>query len=127
MQAQQWVAATFVAACLIATAPTAVAQVKEEDRLATLAARAESAEQHARVSEEYRERAASLESRAKRLERTARQLEQGWYPHEYKAAPMHRAGYTERQQAVKARSDAREARALAQRHGQIASDIRNAP
>jgi hypothetical protein len=40
---------------------------------------------------------------------------------------MQRAGYTERQQAARARGAAREARQLAQRHGRIATDLRNAP
>lgn len=124
----QWVAAMLMAAVLGVTAHVAGAQVVDEDsRLASMAAQAESAEQHARVAAEFRDRADVLDAQSRRLDRKARQLERGWYPHEYKAAPMQRAGYAERQQAAKARSAARESRVLAQRHHQIAADLRNAP
>ena len=124
----QRVAALLLVAGLVGAVPVTAAQVVDEDRrLATLAAEAESAEQHLRVAQQYRDRADVLDSQAKRFDRTARQLERGWYPHEYKAAPMLRAGYTERQQAAKARRQSRDARVLAQRHGQIATDLRNAP
>lgn len=123
----QRVAALLLVAGLVAAVPATAQVVDENRRLATLAAEAESAEQHHRVAQQYRERADLLDSQAKRFDRTARQLERGWYPHEYKAAPMQRAGYKERQQAAAARREAREARVLAHRHGQIATDLRNAP
>lgn len=124
----QWVAALLLIAGLVGTAQVASAQIVTEDqRLASLAADAESAEQHLRVAREYRDRADLLDVQAKRFERTARQLERGWYPHEYKAAPMQRAGYVERQEAAKARRGARDARVVAYRHSQIATDLRNAP
>jgi hypothetical protein len=124
----QWMATLIVVAALAGTAQVAGAQVVEEDqRLAKMAVEAESAEQHARVAQQYRDRAEELDTKAKRLERTARQLEKGWFPHEYKAAPAHRAGYAERQQAATAKSGAREARLVASRHSQIATDLRNAP
>jgi hypothetical protein len=120
--------AAIVAACLIGTAQVAGSQVVDEDqRLARMAAEAESVEQHTRVAQQYRDRADELDSRAKRFERTARQLEKGWYPHEYKAAPMHRAGYTERQEAARAKRGARDARVIASHHSRIATDLRNAP
>ncbi len=128
MRAHQWMAAMIVVAALGGAAQVAGAQVVDEDgRLAQMAADAESVEQHARVAEQYRDRAQVLDTQATRYERTARKLEAGWYPHEHKAAPMLRAGYSERQQAARARRAAREARLLAQRHGQIAADLRNAP
>jgi hypothetical protein len=128
MQAQQWVAAMIMVAGLGGTAQVAAAQIVDEDRrLARMAAEAESVEQHARVADQYRDRAQVLDSQAARYERTARSLEAGWYPYEHKAAPMLRAGYSERQQAAKAKRAAREARQLAQRHDQIATDLRNAP
>lgn len=128
MKARQWVAAMFMVAVFGGTVQVTGAQIVDEDRrLAKLAAEAESVDQHARVAEEYRDRARVLDTQAARYERTARALEARWYPHEHKAAPMQRAGYSERQQAASARRAAREARQLAQRHGQIATDLRNAP
>lgn len=128
MRAQQWMAAMIVVAALGGAAQVAAAQVVDGDRrLAKMAADAESVEQHEQVAEQYRDRARVLDTQAVRLERTASTLEAGWYPHEHKAAPMLRAGYSERQQAARARRAAREARQLAQRHGQIATDLRNAP
>ncbi len=83
----QWVAATIVVAVLAGTAQVGSAQVVDEDRrLAKMAADAESVEQHARVAEQYRDRAEALDTQAARYERTARRLEKGWFPHEYKAA-----------------------------------------
>ena len=120
--------AAIVVACVIGTAQVAGSQVVDEDqRLARMAAEAESVEQHTRVAQQYRDRADELDSRAKRFERTARQLEKGWYPNEYKAAPMHRAGYTERQEAARAKRGARDARVIASHHSRIATDLRNAP
>ncbi len=128
MHGQQRVAALLMVVGLVCTVPTARAQGPDEDRrLAKMAAEAESAEQHERVAQEFRARATRLDTQAARLERSARRLERAWYPHEYKAAPMHRAGYTERQQAARARREARESRLLAQRHVRSADDLRNAP
>jgi hypothetical protein len=125
---QHFVAAMLVAASLLGSSVTSAAQVVDEvQQLARMAAMAESAEQHATVADAYGDRAARLEREAKRLDKKARQLEQGWYPHEYKAAPMHRAGYTERQDAARARKDAEGMRQLAQKHARTAVDIRNAP
>jgi hypothetical protein len=128
MRAQQWMAAMVVVAGLGGAAQVAGAQVVDDDgRLARMAADAESVEQHARVAEQYRDRARVLDTQAARFERTARALEARWYPHEHKAAPVQRPGYAERQQAARARRAARDARQLAQRHGQIATDLRSAP
>ncbi|MGV3520062.1 hypothetical protein [Luteitalea sp.] len=125
---RQWVAAMVVVACLVGTAPVAGAQVvTEERRLATMAAQAESPEQHARVAEQYRDRAESLDSQAARYERAARRLEKGWFPNEHKAQSMLRPGYAERQKAANARTAARETRVLAERHQKIAVELRNAP
>ncbi|BCS32242.1 hypothetical protein TBR22_A14520 [Luteitalea sp. TBR-22] len=122
------IAAAVVAATMLGSSLAGAAQVlTAEQQLARLAAVAESAEQHTQVADAYSDRAASLEREARRLEKKARQLEQGWYPHEYKAAPMHRAGYTERQDAARARKDARAMRTLADKHARAAADIRNAP
>lgn len=124
----QCTAALLVVASLLGMARVAGAQVVDEDqRLARMAAEAESAEQHTRVAQQYRDRADLLDTQAKRLERKARQLEKGWFPHEYKAAPATRSGYAERQRAATARAGAREARLAAHRHGRIATDLRNAP
>ena len=65
--------------------------------------------------------------RPARYEKTARRLERNWFPNEYKTAAMMQPGYRERQRASNARAAARETRALAQRHRQIAVDLRNAP
>jgi hypothetical protein len=124
----QWMAAILVAVGLSGWAHVGVAQVVDEDRrIATLAAEAESAEQHARVASEARDRAEQLDAEAARHERTARRLEKGWFPNEYKAPSLLQPGYRERQRAAKARSAARETRALAQRHREIAIELRNAP
>lgn len=129
MQRQRLVmAALLMAASLLGSRVTSADQVvTEAQQLARMAAMAESAEQHTRVADAYSDRATRLEREAKRLDKKARQLEQGWYPHEYKAAPMHRAGYTERQDAARARKDAQAMRTLAQKHARTAADIRNAP
>lgn len=127
MRAQR-VAAMLVAACLCGTAVMAAAQVVDEDRrLARMAALAESPEQHSRVAEQYRDRAAVLDAEAGRYERIARRLEKRWFPNDYKAPSMLRPGYQERQKAANARSAAREVRVLAERHSKIAVDLRNAP
>jgi hypothetical protein len=123
----QWMATMLVVVGLAGHA-TAGAQVVDEDRLiAKMAAEAESAEQHARVAAAARDRAEQLDAEAVRFEKTARRLERNWFPNEYKTPAMMQPGYRERQRASKARSAARETRALAQRHRQIAVDLRNAP
>ena len=128
MQRQHLLGAALLAAILTCGAqPSAAQTITEDQQLARLAAVAESAEQHTRVADAYGDRADRLEREAKRLDKKARQLEQGWFPHEYKAAPMHRAGYTERQDAARARKDAKAMRQLAEKHSRTASDIRNAP
>ena len=40
---------------------------------------------------------------------------------------MQRAGYAERQDAARARGEARDARRIAYHHSRIATDLRNAP
>ena len=123
----QWMATMLVVVGLAGHA-TAGAQVVDEDRLiAKMAAEAESAEQHARVAAAARDRAEQLDAEAVRYEKTARRLERNWFPNEYKTAAMLQPGYKERQRAANAREAARESRALARRHRQIAIDIRNAP
>ena len=124
----QWVAAMIVVACLAGQAHVGVAQIVDEDRrIATLAAEAESAEQHARVASEARDRAEQLDAEAARSERQARRLEKNWFPNEYKTPSMLQPGYRERQRAANARHHASETRALAKRHRQIAVEMRNAP
>ena len=121
-------AAMLVVACLAGQAHVGVAQIVDEDRrIATLAAEAESAEQHARVASEARDRAQQLDAEAARYERQARRLEKNWFPNEYKTPSMLQPGYRERQRAANARHQASETRALAKRHRQIAVDMRNAP
>jgi len=123
----QWMATMLVVVGLAGHA-AAGAQVVDEDRLlTTMAAEAESAEQHARVAAAARDRAAQLDAEAVRYEKTARRLERNWFPNEYKTAAVMQPGYRERQRASNARAAARETRALAQRHRQIAVDLRNAP
>ena len=124
----QTLAAMIVVAFLALQAQVAVAQVLDEDRrIAQLAAEAESAEQHARVASEARERANQLDAQAARYERTARRLEKNWFPNEYKTPSMLQPGYRERQRAANARQAAKETRVLAKRHHQIAIDLRTAP
>lgn len=124
----QWMAAVVVVATLAAPAARVDGQTVDADRaIARMAAAAESAEQHARVAAQARERAAQLDAEAARDERAARRLERQWFPNEYKTAAMLQPGYRERQRAAKARRGAREARALAERHHRIAVDLRNAP
>ena len=124
----QWMAAMIVVAALAGQAGMGVAQTVDEDqRIATLAAEAESAEQHARVATEAGARAQELDAEAARYEKIARRLEKNWFPNEYKTPSMLQPGYKERQRAANARHAARETRALAKRHRQIAIDIRNAP
>jgi biopolymer transport protein ExbB/TolQ len=121
-------AAMIVVAYLAGQAQVGVAQVVDEDRrIAKLAAEAESAEQHARVASEARDRADQLDAQAARYERTARRLEKNWFPNEYKTPSMLQPGYRERQHAANARLAAKETRALAKRHRQIAIDLRTAP
>lgn len=128
MQRQHFMSSALVALVMAASSLMSSAQtITEEQRLARMAAVAESAEQHTAVADAYGDRAGRLERQATRLDKKARQLEQGWFPHEYKAAPMHRAGYTERQDAARARKHAQEMRQLAQKHARTAADIRNAP
>ena len=122
----QWVAAMIVVAGLAGWAPTGAAQ-DEDRRIAVMAAEAESAEQHARVHAAARARAEQLDAEAARYERIARRLEKNWFPNEYKTPSMLQPGYRERQRAANARHAARDTRALAERHRQIAIDIRNAP
>lgn len=124
----QWIAAVLMVAGL--TGPTARvdAQIVDVDHhIAKLAAEAESAEQHARVAAQARERAQQLDTEAARHERAAQRLQRQWFPNEYKTAAMLQPGYRERQRAANARHGARAARALADRHRQIAADLRNAP
>jgi len=124
----QWMAAMIVVAGLAGHAWVGNAQVVDEDRrIATMAAEAESAEQHARVATEARARAEALDAEAARYEKMARRLEKNWFPNEYKTPSMLQPGYKERQRAANARHAARETRDLAKRHRQIAIDIRNAP
>jgi hypothetical protein len=124
----QWMAALIVAAGLAGHATLGIAQIVDEDRrIATMAAEAESAEQHARVATEAGVRAEELDAQAARYEKIARRLEKNWFPNEYKTPSMLQPGYKERQRAANARHAARETRALAKRHRQIAIDIRNAP
>jgi len=124
----QWMAAMIVVAGLSGHARLGLAQTVDEDqRIAAMAAEAESAEQHARVATEARARAEQLDAEAARYEKTARRLEKNWFPNEYKTPSMLQPGYRERQCAANARHGARESRALAKRHRQIAIDIRNAP
>ena len=121
-------AAMIVVAGLAGHAGPGAAQVVDEDRrIAMMAAEAESAEQHARVAMEAGDRADRLDAEAARYEKIARRLEKNWFPNEYKAPSMLQPGYKERQRAANARQAARETRALAKRHHQIAIDIRNAP
>lgn len=128
MQRQHFMQTALAALVIAGSSLVGSAQtITEDQRLARMAAVAESAEQHTAVADAYGDRAARLEREAKRLDKKARQLEQGWFPHEYKAAPMHRAGYTERQDAARARKDAQDMRQLAQKHARTATDIRNAP
>lgn len=127
MHGQQLMAALLVAAGLTAMPAPTLAQVIEDQQLAKMAAVAESPEQHARVADAYRDHASRLEREATRLAKKARQLERGWSPHEYKAAPMHRAGYTERQDAARARQQARAMRGLAEHHARTSLQLRNAP
>ena len=123
--AGQWMAAALLAAGLMGTAVEA--RTQDDRRIAKLAAEAESQEQHTRVADAYRDRAELLEAEAAREARKARRLEAAWFPHEHKLPPMQRPGYRERQRAASARTEAREARVLAQKHTQIATDLRNAP
>ena len=124
----QWMAATIVVVALAGHAHMGIAQAVDEDqRIAAMAAAAESAEQHAQVASEARARAEHLDAEAARYEKMARRLEKNWFPNEYKTAAMLQPGYKERQRAANAREAARESRALARRHRQIAIDIRNAP
>lgn len=115
---------------LLAAAGSAQAQQAraEDDRaLLQLSARAESTEQHARVADLLRQRAADLDARARRLERTARTLEQARYPHEHKLPAISQPGYQERTDARRARAQAREHRALAARHLQSAGPVNVEP
>ena len=124
----QWMAAAIVAASVVAAPAGAGAQVVDEDqRLARLSEEAESATQHARVADEYRDRAKRLDTEATRLDRTARRLEKNWFPHEYKMPAPQRPGYRERQRAAEARHTARESRILAQRHEQLAVELNAEP
>jgi hypothetical protein len=121
-------AAMIVVAGLAGHAHQGLAQaVTEDQRIAKMAAAAESAEQHAEVATEARARAEQLDAEAARNEKIARRLEKNWFPNEYKTPSMLQPGYKERQRAANARHAARESRALAKRHHQIAVDIRNAP
>lgn len=125
---RQWMAAMIVVAGLAGHAQSGIAQTVDEDqRIAMMAAEAESAEQHAQVATEARSRAEQLDAEAARYEKIARRLEKNWFPNEYKTPSMLQPGYKERQRAANARHAARESRALAKRHRQIAIDIRNAP
>jgi len=124
----QWMAAMIVVAGLAGYAHLGLAQTVDEDqRIAMLAAVAESAEQHAEVATAARTRAEQLDAEAARYDKVARRLEKKWFPNEYKNPSMLQPGYKERQRAANERDAARESRALARRHRQIAIDIRNAP
>jgi len=121
-------ATVLVIAGLAGPAARLDGQVADQDRaLSRMAAIAESAEQHARVAAEARDRATQLDAEARRHDRTARRLERQWFPNEYKTASMLQPGYRERQRAAKARHRAREAWVLAERHHEIAAELRNAP
>lgn len=115
---------------LLALAGSAQArQSSEQDdrELLRLSARAESTEQHARVTDLLRQRATDLEAQARRLERTARTLEQRRFPHEHKLPAISQPGYKERRDARSARTQAREHRALAARHAQSAVVVNAEP
>jgi len=101
---------------------------EDADRdLVRLSARAESPEQHARVADLLRQRAADLEAQARRAERAARTLEQRRYPYETKLPAISQPGYKERAEARAARAQARAHRALAARHVQSATPVNVEP
>jgi hypothetical protein len=122
-------AAMLVAAGIATGMPetTGAQTIDEDQRLATLSREAESSTQHKRVAGEFRDRAKRLDTEASRLDRTARRLESKWFPNEYKLPPPQRPGYRERQRAAEARRTARESRALAQRHEQMAIELHAEP
>lgn len=101
---------------------------QDADRdLVRLSARAESPEQHARVADLLRDRAAQLEAQARRAERTARSLEQRRYPHEHKLPAISQPGYKERTAAREARAQARAHRERAARHAESAAPVNVEP
>lgn len=118
---------------LVALTGDAYAQQRQQgaddaDRdLVRLSARAESPEQHARVADLLRDRAAQLEAQARRAERTARRLEQRRYPYEHKLPAISQPGYKERTEAREARAQARAHRARAARHAESAVPVNVEP
>lgn len=101
---------------------------EDTDRdLVRLSARAESPEQHARIADLLRDRAAQLEAQARRAERTARTLEQRRYPHQHKLPAISQPGYKERTEAREARAQARAHRARAARHAESAEPVNVEP
>ena len=90
----QLVAAVVAVAAFVGLPGVAGAQIIDEhQRLARLSARAESAEQHAHVADQYLQHARRLDAAATRHTRNARRLEQRRFPNEQKGAAMLQPDY----------------------------------
>ena len=101
--------------------------VQENGRLARLAADADTAAQHASVARAFRDRADALDAEAADHEAEVRNLEARRFPYQYKLPSNLQPEYQKRQRAIDARRAARGARALAQRHSQLAVDLLAVP